>query len=713
MNKAAEVKAPELSAKTNAFELHENLTECALKLEKACHSKGFELRVLPIEDQQPEFGEDLYKALHSKAKDRIKSALNSARNLPVYSLFNDFKTRTHYVFFAARKEAEDTSLSGNSLEVLINALTAQERDKSALDWKMVNVVKSLITFLFKLNLTEKVSEEFELTRDFYLSDLYLGSKVTPYKKEDIEKYYISTLKFNCDLNLFGRLTFSLARKKFCATASPQTLQHSEIPTTFLANQKPHLSGFTTVDARSDLASHKYMLFGERYKQSINYVEQITYELIATVLSDAGIDFEPYVFKPSRTVESFVKLDDVDYTNNGKLRYVLTSKDIANANVQRIINHLRNDFSDIQEMSLDEFTELTQSGKLDKETPYLFFTPLNEDNKASISRLDTPEASQPVDTIDAYFLKKFWDGRFDPYTEIKLANLSEMPKICTQGVGAGSSDDADAYTKGESDDKFQKNLSTKLSKIKTEIFLKMMLHNQVSFKVGTSFEGAFAAIYLRSLSRKNPNTKKKLTMASAVSFNIVDGLCKIVSTKQYDDPYRLEIDFPQLKSRSQNVNDAFFLIDSEGCSLRAYSYPLTPQIIGRTDMNLASLYWEYENNGEPLKEMVSRKLDEDINVLPFYLVRTKAKQRYRVYASNVSRKDMAVFVSGGMSPEQTIENRNLMRTIDIVGADSGYEDVDGHPLTDLYLSSMTYNLIRLNESSRSSMFEKLARLAILN
>lgn len=73
----------------------------------------------------------------------------------------------------------------------------------------------------------------------------------------------------------------------------------------------------------------------------------------------------------------------------------------------------------------------------------------------------------------------------------------------------------------------------------------------------------------------------------------------------------------------------------------------------------------------------------------------------------------VLVSDAQPANITMERPKLVENLLILDAEGKPLDVLNHPLTGVYLNSFTLDMLRSSESSKTSIFAKLARLMVEN
>ncbi|ART81112.1 hypothetical protein CBP12_05560 [Oceanisphaera avium] len=73
----------------------------------------------------------------------------------------------------------------------------------------------------------------------------------------------------------------------------------------------------------------------------------------------------------------------------------------------------------------------------------------------------------------------------------------------------------------------------------------------------------------------------------------------------------------------------------------------------------------------------------------------------------------VLISDAQPANQSMARTNLVENLQIWDAKGQLLDVFNHPLTGLYLNSFTLDMLKSGNSSKSSIFAKLARLMVEN
>ena len=111
-------------------------------------------------------------------------------------------------------------------------------------------------------------------------------------------------------------------------------------------------------------------------------------------------------------------------------------------------------------------------------------------------------------------------------------------------------------------------------------------------------------------------------------------------------------------------------------------------------------------------VVNRQSGVDVSVLPYYLLPKERKQYHHVYLQEVG-PDLFYFVAPMQRPNQDIAKQNRVYNLLTFNADGELLNALEQPITHIFLSSFTEDILRINEVSKSSLFEKIAKLYIEN
>ncbi len=214
------------------------------------------------------------------------------------------------------------------------------------------------------------------------------------------------------------------------------------------------------------------------------------------------------------------------------------------------------------------------------------------------------------------------------------------------------------------------------------------------------DGNFTAIKIRK-------TREQF-FASVVEIVIKEGTLSLGAVARFDDEKRLRYFYSYLAEEVVNkfYNDGFYLWDqNEKQLLSSYSSMRVPRVIGNACVDTI-------NTHKKLVSGIGRTNKPSETVLPYYLAPRANKQEHRIFLQHLA-PNLLCFVRPVNKPNATIEKQNLVYNI-LVSTEKGDKiDAIGAKITDTYLSSFTLNIHKVNETSKSSLFEKIASLFLSN
>jgi hypothetical protein len=305
------------------------------------------------------------------------------------------------------------------------------------------------------------------------------------------------------------------------------------------------------------------------------------------------------------------------------------------------------------------------------------------------------------------MNTFWDAyrkvppekreALDYYTRLKIERFEKQGPHVVQGLNVfdGERELLDRKT-GES----YAISPHKLNRIKSELWLKERVFRHGEFTDIALPEGEYTLFYMRSLFGRKMNF-----FASVVDVEIKENRLSIISSKIINSELRLRLECPYLGKR-KIFNDSFYLYDKLNKTLlTSYSSDRIPQIIGNTKVDNISIV-ENEELG------VNRKSATDISVLPYYLLPKERKQYHHIYLQERD-PDLLYFVAPKQRPNQEIAKQNRISNILTFDEQGNLLSALDQTVTTVFLNSFTEDILKINEVSKSSLLEKIAKLYIEN
>ncbi|WP_117148242.1 hypothetical protein, partial [Pseudomonas cichorii] len=150
------------------------------------------------------------------------------------------------------------------------------------------------------------------------------------------------------------------------------------------------------------------------------------------------------------------------------------------------------------------------------------------------------------------------------------------------------------------------------------------------------------------------------------------------------------------------NKAFLIRDVRSNTwLNAYNTIRVPSIIGNT------LFDNQERQDDGTSP--SRQVRAEVASLPYYLTPTKQNQRHSVFIQDNGLEGALYFVASNKATNGTIAKQSLMYNVVITDEEGTRIPVLNHPLGELFFSSFTYDVVRLREAAKSSIFQKIVEV----
>ncbi|WP_319784471.1 hypothetical protein [Oceanisphaera sp. IT1-181] len=158
--------------------------------------------------------------------------------------------------------------------------------------------------------------------------------------------------------------------------------------------------------------------------------------------------------------------------------------------------------------------------------------------------------------------------------------------------------------------------------------------------------------------------------------------------------------------------------------------LRPKIIGPTAFRVVDAYAHQEeekalaeDHGKKFTDYtITRSAKPHWNVLPYYIAKSRSKndplaksaklKHHHIYLQPHD-SGLYVFMTAAQPANKTISKQILVENLLVWDANSNSLDVFTHPLTNAYVNSFTLDMLKSSESSKTSVFTKLAKLMVEN
>ena len=647
--------------------------------------------------------EKYFKRLHQAIKIDIRQDLELSENTNVkYDYFwHDGKV---YFLYIANKAID--------FEDLFDQITIAEIQKH-------KILQSVLSLHLKSLYIDEFEdyEECKLQPVYFNSELYLDAKIN--EKGTI----VNSLYPQIYVSKEHEIAINLHKKVFLVNKQDDSTRSDALWLIFY-------NKINSYKAKKELnairfSNKKYMDF-YNYSECINYHQNDLVDKLINILKKYDVEYKKRYFQATDTFKDFLSIQQKNVRK--KLIIINNLEDIDKKICTKFFNNLKAEFNilDIKNPkdypSIDAFSE---------NYIYLVLTTSCQDNSSSVI-VNGAEENTFWDALVAYL--KNSKACLDYYSTLKVARfISNKWSIVIQNCNLNA-DDLDDYLNylsklSEHEVKLKKYQATvikykkhgydtktlenpkkpkspklhhMLEKIKNELYLKEKIFIDKKITEINLKNSKLTVIYIRNLSKNK--YKKEYFFASVVNIEIDNSILEIKSHKIVDDENKLLIENSFLKQRDKLYDDSCYIFDNiNKVLLFTYNTARIPNIIGNSNFNNIKSAQKQDN------KLHRRTRNSKEIVLPYYVSKKNESYAY-LQAENY---DLFYFVTQRIQINKTIEKQNLvynLLTFDEAGEILKPLDQD---VTKLYLRSLTDDILKINEYSKSSLIEKIAKLYIKN
>lgn len=223
---------------------------------------------------------------------------------------------------------------------------------------------------------------------------------------------------------------------------------------------------------------------------------------------------------------------------------------------------------------------------------------------------------------------------------------------------------------------------------------------------SEFDGfSFEAVYIHSKKRE------KYLKAASVSFRVENDTLLLESKKTYSHKDEIEFHFPFVKRGAKDdhlLDGQMYLFDKDsGIVLSAYTgLKYNPALIGRMDRSVGEDIEEIRTVEKPGRRYSN---NETMSVPYVYGAPSQGiyLEEHETFAYYFVPNAVSVKASG-------VERSPRIYTCEVKSMDGGpilnYSDTT---LYRFFVSTFTHSVVRFKENARSSLFEKLAKICVVN
>ncbi|GEM_PF-1688773 len=694
-------------ARTNLLQLHGDPAVILNKL--ARHKPGctqVRAGVVEVPRQANEKHESYYPRVDQSIQDYIRQQLGLSA-----------QTRVRYDRFGAGKDLHavlyltESGTSGDDLGAVVDSYQLNTD----------RVIQSLFKLLLKQSFLETANQHYEIDPVEFNAELYIG--LMPWDTNKNGNTIFEALRYDLYFSPTQELCLSLSQSVMECSPVGDDSSRPVTETGMLMfdwGRKRYQRTARNLNA-NQYGQRKYMAFGgdndklkphQRYVNSINYHQTDCLNRLERILNQLDIAYKRVTFEATHQVTDFLR--ELPHTDNpvwlvnaidnpaleGEIGCELLSELAVLVGAERLLGP--NELPRPDQLHAGSVNYLVLNQESEKK---------GGKARSSIRVLDTGEV-----------LNSFWEAlerqqskvdlRFDYYTEVKQHSFHHEKGVICQGLDL----DTDQLSKKKGQGK---ELRLKLEKIVQELALKeaVFKHREVSIS-GACFPPIEVQLfYCRKTKGFNSKTQRGQAYIQVLDVTVADDSIRINSARRYDkeDMGEFNFNFPLLVQvvgkegvpPFEAIRNGTFLMHDKASKawMNLYYTDRIPCIIGNNRFDNQQRYDE--------GEAPTRSNKVESAALPYYCASTHNKQRYGIYIQDNGADGAWFFVSGKNAPEQTIDKQNRVYNAVIYDADGQRVPVLDHPLGRLFFGTFTFDIIKLRESAKKSILQKMVEIYLLN
>ena len=685
---------------------------------------------------------DFHVRVHREVKTQLRKALGLDPKDDVKYELHRLPSGQHVYFYlapaAARHTPDHLSLS-TRIEQLCQQLTANEQS-------LTRLIQGLFGLHLKMVLLEQAADRFPVPPVYFNAVMYLNARLS----QPVTKKSGTGVMEAFELDVFAseerELAFTLHKRKFLVEPAEELHMALDDDKVWFNTDSGRVKARRKLDARDS----KLEFFRERsgYGECQSYTYNVVMKAVVERLTELEVPHTPIPFQATHEVNQFVT--DLDQQLANTLLVVNNGVDFSATQEAYFFDALAAQLPGYQLWPVEslEQAQKTRFSSLPVNTSILVLNPVVDDASNSIRQLDDEavEYSNFFAVYDAY--RKHPGSRWDTYTQLKLDRLhgwlqQEPLPVALQGMNIDgklleainyidelSKANPEQYTadlaKPRSRLKSAVNLvKSKIRRTKTELWFKESLLTQFHIPLPNLAAGRYTAFSVRS-------TDSGTTLLGYVEL-VSDGNQLSVANAGVTegDLEWLAVEHPALARLKKLFNNSFYLYDhAADVLLTTYNSVRVPRLIGPSHLDMVELYSYQEREKKQaafdgLKftdYTITRSAKAEQNVLPYLispgrsihdpLTKSQKMKHHHAYLQP-NYQGLYVLVSDSQPANPSMARPNLVENLLIWDAQGEPLDVFSHPLTGVYLNSFTLDMLKSGDSSKTSIFSKLARLMVEN
>jgi len=599
-------------------------------------------------------------------------------------------------------------------------MVSLHRDLEDNDISQKRAAQVLLSLLIKLDYLDEAAEIYEIQPALLNDDMFVGAFVRENKPDG--NVILEALRYELYYSDFDEISLSLHREVFSCSLIDTFLAEGDNGAIVFRSKKNAYRVNESLNATKE-SERVYMGLTlksrededkkllSRYDNSINFHQTDIQNKIINILEEAGISYKPVFFCADHICEEFV---NPDCTYSDELVVIDGLSCYESEEIKATFHdHLITEFSAASIVPLLEAPVIVDSQNASKN--YLVVNQLKRLKGSSIFQLvDGKEVTSFSKAVSKK--AKQPELQFDYYTEAKLDRLFRDSASVMQGIDVFRVSKKVKATDGESSTskvvlkKLNENI---IKKVRNELWLKESVFRN---KVVEGFSLPESNLELFYVRRFNQGNKYK-TYISVVDVITGKSGVKINSHQRYDEltagRFNLKYDFlepvkaPWADSIFEGLRDGHFFVHdkSSGQILNSYHSARVPNIIGN------AVFDNVERSRS--SEGISRTNKTNETPLPYYLTYSSKKVRYRTFIQDCGVEGARYFVAKQQPAQETMDKQSLTRNIHVFDNEGNKVPPLEQPITEIFFSSLTFDLLNNSESSKKSVLQKIAELYIEN
>lgn len=692
--------------------------------------------------ERKEKSRDYHARVHREVKVHLRQTLGLDAKDDVKYELHRLPNGQHVYFYLAPSSARHTpahqSLS-TRIEQVCQQLTANEQS-------LARLIQGLFGLHLKMILLEQAADRFPLCPVYFNAVMYLNARLSQPVTKKSGTGVMEALELDVFASEERELVFTLYKRKFLVEPAEELHLALNDDKVWFNTDSGRVKARRKLDARDT----KLEFFRERsgYGDCQAYTYNVVMNAVVERLIELEIPHAPIPFQATHEVNQFVT--DLDQELANTLLVVNNGVDFSATQEAYFFNALATQLPGYQLWSVDSLDQAkkTRFSELPSNTSVMVLNPVEADTSNSIRQLCDGTAEHG-NFFAAYDTDRKQSGLcWDTYTQLKLDRLhgwlqQEPLHVVLQGMNIDSKllqaiDYIDELSKANPEQysadlakprsrlKSAVNLvNSKICRTKTELWFKESLLTQCYIQLPNIAAGRYTAFAVRS-------TDNGTTLLGHVELMSDGNQLSVANTGVTEgDLEWLAVEHPALARLNKLYNNSFYLYDhATDVLLTTYNSVRVPRLIGPSHLDVVDLYSfqeqekkQSERDGVKFNDYtITRSAKAKLNVLPYLispgrsihdpLTKSQKMKHHHMYLQPHDY-GLYVLVSDSQPANPSMARPNLVEKLIIWDAQGEPLDVFSNPLTGVYLNSFTLDMLKSGDSSKSSIFAKLARLMVEN